>query len=67
MEHTCTRCGDLITGGARWEYTQGAPRYGEAETAPRIHSQCVAELLREVIACLARVPEHEREAFSIEI
>jgi hypothetical protein len=59
--HRCTRCNEPITEGERWEYTQGAPRFGEEQTAPRIHSRCMATLIKETLAAFARVPEDKQD------
>lgn len=65
--HTCTHCGEPITTDQRWEYTRGGVGDEGRDAAPRIHSACVAVLLRKAIAALARVPEHQRETFTFEI
>lgn len=66
-EHLCIRCAEPITEGERWEYSQGYAAYGQEQTARRIHSRCVAELLRETLRAFARVPEDKREEITFEI
>jgi len=58
----CALCEQPITEGERWEYERGAYPVGTSESAKRrVHSRCVAALIREALELFARVPEDERE------
>ena len=66
--HVCSHCRESIQEGERWEYTKGAyPISAPEDTKERIHSRCVAQLLRETIAAFARVPEEQRDPITFEI
>lgn len=50
----CVRCGKPITADQKSE------AYSFVQTGLRIHSTCVGELLRELLALMAKLPEDLR-------
>jgi hypothetical protein len=66
--HLCTLCGESISEGGRWAYAAGTYPIGTPENMKRrVHSGCVAQLLRETLAAFARVPESKRDEITFEI
>ena len=57
--HSCVHCGQPIESSEAWEYYDGAPRLGAAETARRVHCRCSAVLLRDALTALAEQVERE--------
>lgn len=65
---TCAMCKKPIPEGQSWEYEKGAYPIGTPEgDKRRVHSACVAQLIRETLAAFASVPEDKREAVTFEI
>ena len=64
----CAICEKHIPEGERWEYEKGAYPIGTPEgDKRRVHTACVAQLIRETLAAFARVPEDKREELTFEI
>lgn len=64
----CKLCQQPVIDGQCWEWYHGSYPVGTPEEAKEpVHCRCVAQLTREVLQGLGRVPEAERDQMTFEV